>query len=320
MCGSSRAGPAAERFATLARVIDSAPAGSGFRQYVKLCDRRDFEDEQLMAMLREIAGPAVKPGTEVHRKLWEYAMLGLYLSDAGALHEDAEALAVAAGSEEPLYWLANRIGRVLATDIYGEGDFAYREAAASMLTDPAAFAPYSYRADRLEVRSMNALALDVPDESFDIVYSLSSIEHFGGPPETAAAAREMARVLRPGGHLVIVTECLLGRHLLDVPLVNYAIRIASRGKRCATATPRRRATDAFTPHELQRDIIGPSGLQLVQPLSLEQSPESFDNIIRWNFDGTLDEERANSRPHIVLKAFGAPWTSAFLALRKPPID
>jgi len=317
MCGSSRAGPAAERFATLARVIDSAPAGSGSRQYVKLCDRRDFEDEQLMAMLREIAGPAVKPGTEVHRKLWEYAMLGLYLSDAGALHEDAEALAVAAGSEEPLYWLANRIGRVLATDIYGEGDFAYREAAASMLTDPAAFAPYSYRADRLEVRSMNALALDVPDESFDIVYSLSSIEHFGGPPETAAAAREMARVLRPGGHLVIVTECLLGRHLLDVPLVNYAIRIASRGKRCATATPRRRATDAFTPHELQRDIIGPSGLQLVQPLSLEQSPESFDNIIRWNFDGTLDEERANSRPHIVLKAFGAPWTSAFLALRKP---
>jgi len=298
-------------------VIDSAPAGSGSRQYVKLCDRRDFEDEQLMAMLREVAGPAVKPGTEVHRKLWEYAMLGLYLGDAGALSEDAEVLAIAAGSEEPLYWLANRVGRVVATDIYGEGDFAYREAAASMLTDPAAFAPYPYREDRLEVRSMNALALDVPDGSFDIVYSLSSIEHFGGPPETAQASREMARVLRPGGHLVIVTECLLGRHLLDVPLVNYAIRIASRGKRCAMATPRRRATDAFTPRELQRDIVGPSGLTLVQPLSLEQSPESFDNVIRWNLDGTLDEQRANSRPHIVLKAFGAPWTSAFLALRKP---
>ena len=298
-------------------MIDSAPGRSGSRQYVKVCDRRDFDDAQQMAMLREIAGPGVEPGMEMHRKLWEYAMLGLYLSDADALREDAEALAIAAGSEEPLYWLANRIGRVVATDIYGEGDFAYREATATMLTDPAAFAPYPYRQDRLEVRSMNALELDFPDESFDIVYSLSSIEHFGGPPETAAASREMARVLRPGGHLVIVTECLLGRHLLDVPLVNYAIRIASRGKRCATATPRRRATDAFTPRELQRDIIGPSGLRLVQPLSLEQSPQTFDNVIRWGVDGTLDPAREASRPHIVLKAFGAPWTSVFLALRKP---
>lgn len=298
-------------------MIDSAPGRSGSRQYCKLCDRRDFDDEQLMAMLREIAGPGLEPGSEMHRKLWEYAMLGLYLSESGALREDAAALAVAAGSEEPLYWLANRVGRVVATDIYGEGDFAYREAAATMLTDPTAFAPYPYREDRLEVRSMNALALDLPDASFDIVYSLSSIEHFGGPVETARAAREMARVLRPGGHLVIVTECLLGRHLLDAPLVNYAIRIATRGRRCATATPRRRATDAFTPRELQRDIIGPTGLQLVQPLSLEQSPESFDNVIRWGADGTLDPALEAARPHIVLKAFGAPWTSVFLALRKP---
>jgi SAM-dependent methyltransferase len=287
------------------------------RQYVKLCDLPDFDDEQLMAMLRDIAGPALEPGREVHRKLWEYAMLGLFLDEAGALREDASILAIAAGTEEPLFWLANRAGRVVATDIYGEGDFAYREAAATMLSDPAAFAPYPYRAERLEVRSMNALALDFPGESFDAVYSLSSIEHFGGPRETAAAAREMARVLRPGGHAVIVTECLLGRHPLDVPLLNYAIRLASRGRRCATATPRRRATDVFTPRELQRDIVGPSGLELVQPLSLAQSPRSRDNIIRWNSDGTLDPERDASRPHIVLQAFGAPWTSVFLALRKP---
>lgn len=289
----------------------------GSRQYVKLCDRRDFDDERLMAMLRDIAGPNLRPGAEIHRKLWEYAMLGLYLSDAGVLREDVAALAVAAGSEEPLYWLANRIGRVVATDIYGEGDFADREASASMLTDPAAFAPYPYRSDRLEVLGMNALELDFPAETFDVVYSLSSIEHFGGPAETAAAAREMARVLRPGGHLVIVTECLLGRHPLDLPLVNYAIRLASGGRRCATATPRRRATDAFTPRELRRDIIAPSGLELVQQLSLEQSPETFDNVIRWNLDGTLDEQRAGLRPHIVLRGFGAPWTSVFLALREP---
>ena len=298
--------------------MSDAPARSPWsRQYVKVCDRRDFDDERLLAMLRDIAGPDLQPGMETHRKLWEYAMLGLYLEEAGALREDAEALAIAAGTEEPLFWLANRIGRVVATDIYGEGDFAYREAAATMLTDPASFAPYPYREDRLEVREMNALQLDLPDESFDFVYSLSSIEHFGGPREKATAAREMARVLRPGGQLVIVTECLLGRHVLDVPLVDYAIRRVSGGRRCPTATPRRRATDAFKPRELQRDIIGPSGLELVQPLRLAQSPETFDHVIRWSAGGQLDPALEQARPHIVMKAFGAPWTSVFLALRKP---
>jgi len=286
------------------------------RQYCKLCDRRDFDDERVLKMLREIAGPGLDRATEMHRKLWEFAMLGIYLEDAGALGPDAEALAIAAGSEAPLFWLANRIRRVVATDIYGEGDFAGREAAASMLTNPAAFAPYPYRRDHLEVRNVNALALDFPDESFDIVYSISSIEHFGGPAQKARAAREMARVLRPGGHAVVITECLLGRHPLDVPFVNYAIRVGSRGRRCAKATLRRRAVDAFTPRELERDIINPSGLQLVQPLSLEQSPATFENVIRWGANGEFDPRLAESRPHIVLKAFGAPWTSVFLALRK----
>lgn len=293
-------------------------AAAWSRQFVKVCDLDDFDDERLIAMLRDITGPSLEPGREAHRKLWEYGMLGLFLEEAGALREDAAVLAIAAGTEEPLFWLADRVGRVVATDIYGEGDFAYREAAQSMLTDPGAFAPYPYRTDRLEVRSMNALALEFGDESFDVVYSLSSIEHFGGPRETATAAREMGRVLKPGGHLAIATECLLGHHPLDVPLVNYAIKLASRGRRCANATPRRRATDAFTPRELQRDIIGPSGLELVQPLRLDQSPRSHDNVIRWSLDATLDPERDASRPHIVLKAFGAPWTSVFLALRKPP--
>lgn len=292
---------------------------AGARRYVKLCDLRDFEDEALMAMLREIVGPGVQPGTERHRKYWEFAMLGLYLAESGALRDDASALAIAAGTEAPLYWLANRVGRIVATDIYGQGDFAEREASSGMLRDPAAFAPYPFREDRLEVRSMDALDLQFPDRSFDIVYSLSSIEHFGGPSETARAAREMARVLRPGGHAILTTECLLGRHVLDLPLVNYAIRRLSGGRRCATATPRRRATDAFTPRELQRDIVDPSGLQLVEPLCLSKpSPESFENVIRWNADGTLDPGVAASRPHIVLKAFGAPWTSVFVALRKAP--
>src|SRR5690348_7537154 len=98
------------------------------RQYVKLCDLPDFDDPLLRSRLREIVAPGYSPREELRRKFWEYAMLALYLEEVGALTETAQALAVAAGHEEPLFWMANRIARMVATDIYGEGGFADREA------------------------------------------------------------------------------------------------------------------------------------------------------------------------------------------------
>ena len=292
-----------------------SPAAGLSRQYVKLCSREDFEDPEFLRTLHEIEPGREDPG-HLHRKYWEYAMLGLYLEEVGALREDAQALAVGAGHETPLFWLTNRIGRVVATDIYGAGDFADREASATMLTDPAAFAPYPYRADRLEVADMDARRLEFPDESFDIVFSLSSIEHFGGPADIRKAASEMARVVRPGGHLVIVTECFLGRHVLDSPLTQFGIRLATLGRRCGTATPWRRSTECFMPRDIQRLIIGPTGLPLVQPLDTSVSERTHENTIRW-VDGEPTPETGEPYPHLVLKAHGAPWTSAFLAFRKP---
>jgi SAM-dependent methyltransferase len=286
------------------------------RQYVKLCDLPDFEDQQLRAMLREIA-PGHSTQEELRRKFWEYAMLGLYLQETGALNEQAEALAVAAGHEEPLFWMANRIARMVATDIYGQGSFAYREADGSMLSDPSAFAPYPYREDHLEVREMNALDLQFPDESFDIVFSLSSIEHFGGAREVKHAAHEMSRVLRPGGQLVIVTECFIARNPLDWIPVQLAIRAATFGRRCGATRPGKRLIDVFTPAEILRLIVEPTGLELVQPLNTHISPETFENLTRWVGAGELQPRSGQPWPHILLKGHGAPWTSAFLALRKP---
>jgi SAM-dependent methyltransferase len=297
-------------------MIDAPSKPALSRQYVKLCDLPDFEDPRLRARLREMVAPGYGPQEELRRKFWEYAMLGLYLEEVGALREDVEALAVGAGHEEPLFWLANRVGRVVATDIYGEGGFAEREADASMLTDPRAFAPYPYREDRLEVKSMNALALEFEDASFDVVFSLSSIEHFGAPAKTARAAREMARVLRPDGHLVIVTECLIARHPLDSPLLQFAIRLATLGRRCPNVTPRKRVIDAFTPAEIERHIVRPSGLELVQPLDTHVSEGTFQNLTRWVGAGELRPRTGEPWPHILLKAQGSPWTSVFLALSK----
>ena len=286
------------------------------RQFVKLCDLPDFDEPRLRAMLRSIS-PQDDEHSELHRKLWEYAMLGMYLEDVGAIREDARMLAVAAGHEEPLFWLANRIERMVATDIYGDGGFAVegREADASMLTDPASFAPYPYREDHLEVQHMNALDLKFPDDSFDAVFSLSSIEHFGSPANFQRAAAEMSRVVRPGGHVIIVTEVLIGQKLFDVPAVNYAIKLASLGRKAQGARWNKRAQDAFTPRELERDIVAPVGHPLVQPLDTTLSPSSYDNLIDWAPDGTLTPKTGDPFPHIMLQAHGSPWTSAFLAFQ-----
>lgn len=299
---------------------NSLPALS--RQYVKLCDLRDFADPGLRSMLREIVGPGQPEESEVQRKFWEYALLGSYLDEVGAITPEAQVLAVAAGHEAPLYWLSNRVARMLATDIYGDGGFNVegREADASMLTDPSAFAPYDYRPDHLEVAHMNALALDLPDESFDIVFSLSSIEHFGGAPGAERGAAEMARVLKPGGHLVIVTECFVGSHVLDSPRVQNAIRILTRGRVCTTATAEQRVLEVFTPEEIQKHVVEPTGLPLVQPLDLTVSDETFDNLIRWVGDGELTPKTGKDYPHILLKGHGSPWTSAFLAFQKPAVQ
>jgi SAM-dependent methyltransferase len=245
-------------------------------------------------------------------------MLALFLDEAGRLNGGTEALAVGAGDERIAFWLANRIGRVVAADIYGEGAFSEREAEASMLSDPAAHAPFAYREDRLDVRRIDARELPFDDGSFDVVYSLSSIEHFGAPGDVARAAAEMGRVLRPGGHAVIATDCFVRRHPLNAAPVDFAVRLATLGRRYRRASPRRRAVlgEVFTPPELDSLIVRPSGLRLVQPLDLAVSPDSWANLTLIREDGSTEPATGEKYPHVLLKAGRSVFTSVLLALRK----
>jgi SAM-dependent methyltransferase len=287
------------------------------RQFAKLCDVRDWDDAELVRAIAEIL-PERDPRTHIERKVWEFGMLALFLEETGRMTEQTEALAIGAGDERIVFWLANRLGRVVATDIYGEGDFAGREAAPSMLDDPAAHAPFPYREDRLEVRWMDARSLDFPDDSFDVVFSLSSFEHFGGRRDVAAAARELGRVLRPGGHAFVVTECFVKRHPLNAAPVDFAVRIGTLGMKRKRATPRQRAVvvEVFTPRELDRLIVGPSGLELLQPLDLRVSAESFRNLTRTDSQG-LHPASGTYWPHVLLQADRSSFTSVALPMRKP---
>jgi SAM-dependent methyltransferase len=293
------------------------------RQYVKLCDLTDFDDHQVRTRIGEIV-PGAEPPAHLHRKYWEYAMLTLFLEDVGGLGADVVVLSVGAGHEEVLFWLANRVGRVVATDIYGKGSFSAGEADAAMLRNPSAFAPYPYRTDRLDVQRMDARELQFSDESFDVVFSLSSIEHFGSARDIARASSEIGRVLKPGGYAFIATECFIGRHPLNSKLLQTIIRIVTLGRRCEKATLSRRAIDVFTPRELNSRIVRPSGLWLVQPLDLTLSAATRQNTVRWFGEGRF-ESPGEPYPHIIIQPRGsafflqggaARFTSLALALRK----
>jgi SAM-dependent methyltransferase len=286
------------------------------RQYVKLCDLEDFEDRALLDVLASII-PERDPRAHVERKAWELGMLALFLADAGRLNDRTEALAVGAGDERIVFWLANRLARVVATDIYGDGHFAKREANASMLSNPVAHAPFAYRQDRLEVRHMDGRALEFPDASFDVVFSLSSIEHFGGPRDIAGAAREIGRVLRPGGHAVIVTECYVDKHPLNSAPVDFALRTASLGRLRRRATPRYRAgVDVLTADEIRRWIVRPSGLRLLQPLDRRISRSSYENVAQLRSRRAPAPPSGSFYPHVLLRFRGSLFTSACLVLEK----
>ena len=273
-----------------------------------------------MAVLADIL-PERDPRAFIERKAWEFAMLALYLEDVGLLNDDAASLAVGAGDERIVFWLTNRMKRVTATDIYGSGDFADNEARPSMLTDPASHAPIPYREDRLEVLWMDGRDLDFPDDTFDAVFSVSSIEHFGSTADIARSAREMGRVLKPGGHAVVITECYISKHWLNSAPIDVALRLVSAGTRRKRATLRRRAgPDVLTLREIEKHIIGASGLTLAQPIDLELSDAAWNNVTRNYRDGRLEPESGEFLPHIVLRFGRSTWTSICLAMHKPAGD
>jgi SAM-dependent methyltransferase len=147
----------------------------------------------------------------MHRKPYEFAQLIFGCRRLGALRADASIVSIGAGHELVLYWLANHAAEVVATDMY-EGvwqDVQGREGDPDVIQNPDDYAPFPYRRDRLRFMKMDGRHLTFPDGTFDIAYSLSSIEHFGGIEGAAATIREMGRVLKPGGILALATEYVL---------------------------------------------------------------------------------------------------------------
>lgn len=250
----------------------------------KLCDLSDWQNPAFLARAADIMALSPSPEHAIqHRKLWEFVKTLEALEQHQLLTPNSMGLSVAAGTERVLYYLARHVGKIVGTDIYGDGSFAYREAASSAVKNPAAFAPYDYPHDRLKLLYMNALNLSFSDNLFDFAFCLSSIEHFGGMKAAKIAVQEMARVVKPGGLVIVVTDCSLNGLQTD---------------------------EVFLPREIEA-LAECSDAKLTAPIDWSLSEESLRHLVDMR-KGDL-----NLLPHINLKLLGSVFTSVALVLQKP---
>jgi len=253
-------------------------------QLCELANPAKWDNPEWMAILRDLyVVPDDKP--RMHRKGYEFTQLLFGLRRLGQIRDDAAIISVGAGHEAVLYWLANHVERVVATDMYEDhwaaGSSRAGEGDAQVLRRPDSYAPFSYRKERLVFMKMDGRRLAFRDATFDAAYSLSSIEHFGGFDGAAAAVDDMIRVVKPGGIVAIATEYRL-------------------------AGPRH--AEVFDPDQI-RALCNRPGIRLVGALD-ERVYSRYDYVPIDLFTNPF------GTPHMVVKIGDTVFTSAFFFLEK----
>lgn len=160
--------------------------------------------------MRDIGGTAIEV---TDRKSWETAMSLSAFFQAGLLGIPKTFLGLGAGFEPLIYYLSGCARLVVATDLYRTpGDWG-RFAPLDMYNTPAKFAPpnIAWNQQAILTGHMDMLDVRFGDNSFDGVFSSSSIEHVGDLAVIHHAFGEMVRVCKPGGVIAFATElCLAG--------------------------------------------------------------------------------------------------------------
>ena len=278
----------------------------------KACELEDFSDPHFVAWIDQIFphelarfGPTFPRGSE-YRKHWEVVMAARALCAGEAINQGAEVLGVGAGNEPTMFWLTRYVRRVFATDLYAAEGWQ-ESAVRSMLVDPSPQWPGEWQPRHLVVQHMNALDLRYDDNSFDGIFSSSSIEHFGDHAAVRRAAAEMCRVLKPGGILALSTELKLHGEGPGLP-----------------------GTLLFAPDELL-DLVGSdrrwelidtprfgvSAGTLATSQPFDDAAACVRRHVAEHGEIHFHELTWSRYPHIVLQHdTGFTWTSVQLALRK----
>ena len=121
---------------------------------------------------------------------------------------------------------------------------------------------------------MDGTRLEFPSETFDIAFSFSSIEHFGGRNHEGAlkSLKEMERVLKKDGIAVIATEYIINDK--DHP-------------------------EFFNRKTIYSDLIDKlDSLKLVEPLDLRITPKTLDTVIDFSKAVYLDNDLNFKKTHL----------------------
>jgi len=282
----------------LKRFIGSSP--DGLLGINELTNPNRWDDPEWMAIHRELESYSVdkhcfSDNKEfAYRKGWEWTQAMYGISKLGALTPDAKALGVGAGHEPILYYLSDRVAEVVGTDLYGNDEWTDNavggnEADADTLKRPEIFCDREYDKSKLKFLHMDGMNLEFEDEYFDFVWSLSSIEHFGGHEAARKAMQEMARVTKKGGILAVATEYVLTPNYGDHP-------------------------DFFTREAFEKYIVEASPtIEPIEPMSyrLPDLEYLIDPIMVH-----LDPDVHRVRHHIILNNGDVQWTSVICFFRR----
>jgi len=263
----------------------------------RLCYVEDWENSEIKEALAELQ--KLSPEGFIHRKDWEWALGIIAMRRFGKLNEKSTAIGVGSGTEPVPFYLANKVKHVYATDLYGQNDGWKSAAPSDFPENPKKYAPFPYKEDALTVLRMDGTKLEFPSESFDIAFSFSSIEHFGGGKNHSGALRslkEMERVLKPGGLAVITTEYIIND---------------------------KEHPEFFNKRTIYSDLIDKlEKLKLVEPLDLRITTKTLDTVIDYSSVGVswnnINNDYKRTHPHIVLRIKNILFTSIMLVFQKMP--
>jgi len=274
----------------------------------KICATADWKDPELLEIMQEILQPDIGKAVEItsrHRKQWEWAIGMLALKKAGKIDTDCIFLGIGSGAEAPVFYLTNHAKYVFCTDLYTITSRNWKEANKDMLASPEHFAHGKFNRKRLGVQIMNGTDLHFEDNTFDAIFSYSSIEHFGGKKAALECMKEIERVLKPGGIVSIATEIFVGTELEK--LRSYRVKYSQFPYRLL-----RRYnifSEMFTRDELERYLLASTNMKLLYPIDFSIDMKDLAGAVKFPVTKEYNE-------HIFLNMKNILWGSIHIVLIK----
>ena len=235
----------------------------------KLFDYDDFNNAEFSKVQEEF----MEAGN-YRRKSWEFTIMSYGLDKLGCFSGTKVALGLGCLRESLIYLYTNRFKHTYATDVayYPEGGTCPKRWGSEGYTvDEVYESTIPYDKSKLTVLYMDMRNLDFEDETFDVIWCSSSVEHVGDLSEVLTCFKEVERTLKPNGIFSITTEWNLtgGNAVKFSNVQSFDYYVIDKIKK---AVPR---------------------LELVEPITLERSGHIKNNEMEYmlgktnNFHGNV---------------------------------